>query len=55
VCDDPEQQLHRVHKVRHLLMHALEMLSRLVLLPLPLRRLLDDLVLRGIRCDRGHV
>lgn len=58
VCDaSPTHTCHAEGKGKkcHLLLHALQLVSRLFLQPLPLRRLLDDLVLRGVRRDRGPV
>jgi hypothetical protein len=40
-------------KLFHLRLHPLQLLPRLVLCPLPLRRVLDQLVLRRVRGDRG--
>jgi hypothetical protein len=36
-------------------LHALQLFARPILRPLPLRRLLDQLVLRRVRGDRGLV
>jgi hypothetical protein len=45
----------RPHPLRHLLLHAFELLSRFVLLSLPRCRLVTDLVLRGVYRERGLV
>lgn len=45
----------RVDELCILCLHALQLFARPILRPLPLRRLLDQLVLRRVRGDRGLV
>jgi hypothetical protein len=45
----------RVDELGVLCLHALQLFARPILRPLPLRRLLDQLVLRRVRGDRGLV